>query len=493
MPTEEQKPTRTNAEQAAAEDRTAVPYSTDYGEPEPEFVGRQPNRYPDKSAPDAQFVAKQERWTPDMDGTADAATGQNRQNGALSADGQRGLTLDFVRGLAKANDQKSKIVLLVMDGLGGHPQREGGKTELETAHTPNLDALAAQGICGLQQPVASGITSGSGPGHLALFGYDPFTYQIGRGALSALGIDFDLQSTDVAARGNFCTVDGDGLVTDRRAGRISSEEGRKLCELLDQIVIDGVDVTVRHVEEYRFVLVLRGDNLSADLSDTDPQATGVKPQSAEAKAAGAEQTARYVTQFLEQAKTLLADHEPANMVLLRGFAQRPNWPSLTDAFHLRAAAIASYPMYRGVARLLGMERLQTTEDIAAKIGVLAEHWSNYDFFFVHVKRTDSAGEDGDFQRKVQLIEEVDLHIPRLLSLNPDVLIVTGDHSTPAIMQSHSWHPVPVVLWSKICRPDEVQRFGERPCIAGALGPRFPAAELMTLALANAQRLEKFGA
>lgn len=499
-------PVRTNPQEnkpadEQADKKNALPYSTGYGEPEPEFVGRQPNRYPPRTDTDvdAKFVMKETNWTPDQTANGNKSEQQgdgSRESASQQAEDtnsgrQGGLPLQLLHSLAKPND--SKIVLLVMDGLGGHPQQEGGKTELETAHTPHLDDLATRSICGLQQPVASGITSGSGPGHLALFGYEPLTYQIGRGALSALGIDFDLQPNDVAARGNFCTVDEEGLVTDRRAGRIANEKGQELSALLDEIEVEGVELFVRHVEEYRFVLVLRGEGLSSKLNDTDPQTTGVEPKSPQAQDDAAETTAHYVEQFIAKARKKLADQHPANMVLLRGFAQRPQWPTLAETHRLRAAAVAAYPMYRGVARLLGMERLQTAEDVADKMQVLAAHWQAYDFFFVHVKRTDSAGEDGDFNRKVALIEEVDAQIPRLMALNPDVLIVTGDHSTPATMHSHSWHPVPVLLWSKFCRPDYVTHFGERDCIAGALGPRFPAAELLPLALANAQRLEKFGA
>ncbi|MEZ4617562.1 MAG: 2,3-bisphosphoglycerate-independent phosphoglycerate mutase [Caldilineaceae bacterium] len=493
---------RTNAETRAHEEKTGVPYSTGYGEPEPEFVGRQPNRYPDQSAPDAHFVEQSDRWAPDIaegqphgrqeSGGQQSQHASNHQSAETTAMAhQGGLSIELLQRLRKPS--QSKIVLLVMDGLGGLPQRVGGKTELETANTPHLDELATHGICGLQQPVATGITSGSGPGHLALFGYEPLTYQIGRGVLSALGIDFDLQPQDVAARGNFCTVDEEGLVTDRRAGRISSEKGKELCALLDEIELPGVELFVRPVEEYRFLLVLRGARLNAALTDTDPQRTGAEPLPPRATQVEAEPTADFVRQFLEAAQSRLADRHPANMVLLRGFAQRPDWPTISDAFGLHAAAIAAYPMYRGVARLLGMEPLRTAEEPAAKIDLLTKRWQDFDFFFVHVKRTDSAGEDGDFDRKVALIEEVDAQIPRLLDLKPDVVLVTGDHSTPAVLQAHSWHPVPVLLWSTHCRPDQVTSFGERPCIHGALGPRFPAAELMPLASANARRLEKFGA
>jgi 2,3-bisphosphoglycerate-independent phosphoglycerate mutase len=400
------------------------------------------------------------------------------------------MDLSFIQTLVELR-QTPPIVLLVMDGLGGLPV--DGATELESAHTPHLDALAGRAICGLHEPVGPGITPGSGPSHLALFGYDPLTYQVGRGVLSALGIDFDLTDQDVAARGNFCTLDERGRVADRRAGRISTKKNVDLCALLREIELPGAKLYVETVKEHRFLLVLRGDGLSGAISDTDPQALNVEPLAPEPLSSEAEGTASLVRAFLAQADELLAGHDPANMVLLRGFAQRPKWPSVQEVFGLRAAAIAAYPMYRGVAKLVGMEPLKAEQGTKGILDLLKERWDDYSFFFVHVKGTDSAGEDGDFERKVAQIEEVDALIPRVLDLGPDVLIVTGDHSTPAGMQVHSWHPVPVLLWSKVCRADSVDRFGERACLAGALGPRMAATELMPLALANSGRLAKFGA
>jgi 2,3-bisphosphoglycerate-independent phosphoglycerate mutase len=401
------------------------------------------------------------------------------------------MKLDFLRGLVEP--ERTKIVLLVLDGLGGLPSEPGGQTELETAHTPNLDALAAQGICGLQQPVGAGITPGSGPSHLSLFGYDPIQYQVGRGVLAALGIGFDLMPQDVAARGNFCTVDDEGRVVDRRAGRISTERNQELVAVLREIELPGVEVLVETVKEYRLLLVLRGKRLDHRIEDTDPQETGVKPLAPKALSPEARETAQWVNAFLERAREVLADQRPANMVLLRGFSKRPDWPPFREVYGLKAAAIASYPMYKGVAQLVGMEILETGPTVADRFSALREHWSEHDFFFLHVKRIDSAGEDGDFQRKVALIEEVDGLLPVLMDLEPDVVLVTGDHSTPAVLRSHSWHPVPVVLWSKYCRSDKVERFDERACISGGLGPRIPATELMPLVLANALRLQKYGA
>ena len=397
-----------------------------------------------------------------------------------------------MQSLAKEND--TKIVLLVMDGVGGIPNDEKNQTELEAAFTPHLDKLAEESICGMQTPVGNGITPGSGPGHLGVFGYNPLTYQVGRGVLAAGGINFDLQDGDVAARGNFCTIDEQGKVMDRRAGRISTELNQRLCKLLqEKIDIPNVEVFVETVKEHRFLLVLRGKNLSGELLDTDPQETGKKPFSARTKNDEADHTARKVDTFLNQAKEILQHEHPANMVLLRGFSQKPQWPSMKECFKLNSAAIAAYPMYRGVSKWIGMDVLETGETVESEFETLKHNWDKYDFFYVHIKKTDSYGEDGNFEAKKQVIEEVDRFIPMLRELEPDVIMVTGDHSTPSKLAFHSWHPVPVMIWSKDCRSDQVDQFNETACVTGGLGPRFPAEDLLPIILANAKRLEKFGA
>lgn len=387
----------------------------------------------------------------------------------------------------------TKILLVVLDGLGGLPLQPGGLTELETAKTPHLDALARDGICGLHDPIGTGITPGSGPSHLALFGYDPIEHQIGRGVLEALGIGFDLQASDMAARGNFCTVDEAGLITDRRAGRISTEQGAELVQLLRSIRLPGVDVFVEPVKEYRFVLVLRGPDLHGPLSETDPQRLRAAPLTVEPLRPEAERAASLFNQWIAEAGRLLADHHPANMVTLRGLDKNPGLPAMKDVYGLRAAAVAAYPMYRGVARLVGMDVLPTGESMEEEAHTLEAHWEGYDFFFFHVKKTDSSGEDGDFEGKAAVIEQVDrVVIPALVRLRPDVLVITGDHSTPALLRSHSWHPVPVLLHSRHCRSDAATAFSERECARGGLG-RLPATDIMPLAMANALRLTKFGA
>jgi 2,3-bisphosphoglycerate-independent phosphoglycerate mutase len=334
---------------------------------------------------------------------------------------------------------RSKIVLLVLDGLGGHPRTTGGPTELEAAHTPNLDRLAQEGICGLHQVIGAGITPGSGPAHLAVFGYDPFRYFIGRGVLEGMGIGFDLKSEDVAARGNYCTVDAQGKIIDRRAGRISTEKNIELTERLREIKIPGVQIFIEPIKEYRVLMVLRGDGLSAEISGTDPQGVNIEIARAGALAPEASKTARLVNDFSEQARSALAGQEPANMVFFRGFSKKPALPQMGDVFGLKAAAIAQYPMYKGLSKLVGMDILDAGQRTEELFDALERHWESYDFFYVHVKLIDSAGEDGDFDRKTALIEEVDSFIPRLMGLEPDVVVVTGDHSTPAFLKSHSWH------------------------------------------------------
>jgi len=385
-----------------------------------------------------------------------------------------------------------KILLLVIDGLGGLPNPKTGKTELETASTPNLHNLAAKGICGLIDPVSPGITPGSAPGHLALFGYDPVEFSIGRGVLEAVGIDFNLEPADIAARGNFCTMDEKGLVTDRRAGRIPTEKCTELCKLLDGQVIDKVKVLVRPVREHRFIVVFRGEGLSPSLIDSDPQQVGVPPKLITALTKDADHMASIANKFVAQAKIALAKEEPANMVILRGFSKSPHFPTIGEIFKLKAAAIAGYPMYRGLAKLVGMEVLKTGTEIEDELLALKENYSSYDYFFLHIKQSDAAGEDGDFERKVRVIEQVDKALSMLTSLEPDVIVVTGDHSTPAVLGSHSWHPVPVLLYSKYCRADKVKEFNESACLAGGLG-RLQAREIMVLAMANALKLNKFGA
>jgi 2,3-bisphosphoglycerate-independent phosphoglycerate mutase len=387
-----------------------------------------------------------------------------------------------------------RIVLLVLDGLGGLPDATTGLTELEAAATPNLDRIAAGASLGLHQPVQPGISPGSGPGHLALFGYDPLRYNIGRGVLSALGVGFDLAPGDVAVRLNFATVDGQGRVTDRRAGRPNDEENRRLvAKLRDGVRAGGgVQIFFEPEKEHRAVLVLRGPDLGADVTDTDPQETGVEPLRVQARSAEARHTAEVLQSVMDGAREVLGGEAKANALLARGIDVFQRYPSFETRFRLRALAIARYPMYRGVARLVGMDTCAIRESDGGSVAALTENFERYDFHFVHFKAMDSRGEDGDFAAKVKAIEAVDALVPEVEKLAPDVLVVTGDHSTPSSLRSHSWHPVPLLIASSWTRPVAGQTFGERACLRGELGV-FPGVHIMTLALAHAGRLAKFGA
>ncbi|MYC28760.1 MAG: 2,3-bisphosphoglycerate-independent phosphoglycerate mutase [Chloroflexi bacterium] len=385
----------------------------------------------------------------------------------------------------------SKIVLLVVDGLGGLPHPDTGKSELETAHLPNLDAMARESACGLTIPVLPGVAPGSGPGHLALFGYDPLRYIIGRGALEALGIEVELRPGDVAARGNFCTVDGEGKLVDRRAGRIPTEFSAPLCHRLDTIELPGVQVDVFPVQDYRFVLRLRGEGLSEAITETDPQINGVPALTVKPIEAAGEKTANLVNDFVAQAGRLLAEEERGNMVLLRGWAQLPSLPPMRDIYRIDPAGIAAYPMYRGLATVANMRIVPTGKTFSDEVDTLHEEFANHDFFFIHYKPADAAGEDGDFGAKVKTLEDLDPLIPRIRELDPDVFMVAGDHSTPAIMAAHSWHPVPFMLHSKLTRGEGIPSFDERACGTGSIGT-IPATQIMLLAMSHSGKLTKFG-
>ncbi|WP_221091327.1 2,3-bisphosphoglycerate-independent phosphoglycerate mutase [Deinococcus aquaedulcis] len=406
--------------------------------------------------------------------------------------------LDTIRSLAKKTD--SKILMVVLDGVGGLPLTVNGDSELAAAKTPNLDALAAQSQLGQVELVGAGITPGSGPGHLSLFGYDPLKYVVGRGALSAVGIGVKLEAGDVAVRGNFATLGEGRVVHDRRAGRPSDAKNAEIVAQLRAAIpdIEGTPVEIYTESEHRFVVVFRaqgGPALGAGLSDVDPQATGVQPLMAQAHDEASGRTAALVNAFVARAEAALAGEPQVNGVLFRGYSDVPHFPSFDDAYGLRAACIASYPMYKGLASLVGMDVLevQGTEDaLDGKVQALGQHWADYDFFYFHVKKTDSAGEDGDFAAKVKKIELFDALLPQLLALKPDVLAIVGDHSTPSKLATHSWHPVPLLIHSEYGRKDIAARYTEEEAQKGSLGLR-RGTDVMPLLMANALKLNKYGA
>jgi len=385
----------------------------------------------------------------------------------------------------------SKIILFVMDGLGGLPL--DGKTELETAHTPNLDRLAAQSVCGLTDPVFMGITPGSGPAHLSLFGYDPTKYILGRGILEALGIGVEVGKNDLVARGNFATLKQE-LIVDRRAGRIPTSENEELCQKLNDSLreVDGIKVSFFPGKEHRFVVKFTGAVLSDSLSDADPQKENKPSVPTKALSPEAEHTAHVVNEFIDRVTEILKDSPKTNTVLLRGFSGCPSLPTMSELYKINAAAVANYPMYKGLARLVGMKIIDAGPNVSDLFDATEKHYKDYDFFYIHLKKTDSAGEDGNFEAKKEAIEEADGYIPRLLDLKPEVLVVTSDHSTPSLLKSHSWHPNPFLLFSSSSQPDAVNQYSERECSQGFLG-RFQAIYAMPLMLAHAGKLKKFGA
>jgi 2,3-bisphosphoglycerate-independent phosphoglycerate mutase len=399
--------------------------------------------------------------------------------------------MEVLRELSLKNDQK--IVLYVLDGLGGLPMVQGGKTELESASTPNFDALAKISECGLHNPLGMGIIPGSAPGHLALFGYNPFDYAIGRGVVAAMGIAFSMKEGDVAARMNFASRDGEGNITDRRAGRIPTEKCAELCEMLKDVDISGIELHVKPVKDYRAVVIFRGEGLSDHVQDTDPQATGVNSLEPKASSNQGEKTAAVAADFIEQANRILKQEKPANTVLMRGFAELPYIPSMRELYKLNPVALAVYPDYKGVGRLVGMDVIEGLAGFDDQAKALQDTWDQHDFFFVHHKYTDSKGEDGDFDGKVAEIEKADAFLPRILEQKPDALIVTGDHSTPAHLKSHSGHPVPFMINAEGIRSDAAQEFGERSCSRGTWGGVIAGSELLRLALCYTGKLAKFGA
>ena len=386
----------------------------------------------------------------------------------------------------------SKIILLVVDGLGGLPRPETGKSELEEAYTPNLDDLAVRSACGLTVPVGPGIIPGSGPGHLALFGYDPLKYAIGRGVLEALGIGIDLGPNDIAVRCNFCTVDDAGRLIDRRAERIRSSESEPLVDQLAGITMEGAELLVEPVQDYRFVVVFKAEGLGQEVSDTDPQRLGVQPLNPVGTDQPSNMTARLAAQFIDTARNMLGSRQTANMILMRGFSKIPAWPQFAPSYKLDPCAVAAYPMYRGLAGLVGMKVVPTGHDFDAELDTVEEHIREHDFVFLHYKPADTAGEDGNFDAKVVALEELDRRIPRLLGLGADVVAVAGDHSTPSVLAAHSWHPVPLLINSEFTAGVGSDGFTERSCARGHLGTQ-PATSLMFHLLAHAGKLKKYGA
>ena len=392
----------------------------------------------------------------------------------------------------------AKLVLMVLDGVGDIVTKDQGhRTPLEAATTPNLDALAQESAQGRMIPVAPGITPGSGPGHLALFGYDPLEFQVGRGVIEALGLGVELKPGDVCARANFATLDGKGIVTDRRAGRTPTEICEKLCAMLAAKVqkLGDTQIIIKAGKEHRFVVVFRGKDLEGPLTDADPNREGfaiptVKPR--DPKNAKQKKMAKLVAEFYNAALPIIAKKKPANGFLMRGIAHQPDIPLFEDRYKLRAAALAVYPMYKGLSQLVGMKKIEGLQMIKEQFERYVAEYDNYGFFFIHYKYTDKFGEDGNFEAKKKAIEDFDSALPVLLQKKPDVLAITGDHSTPCSVKGHSWHPQPVLLHSAVSGSDKLERFTETDANLGSLGV-FEAKQLIRLMQANARMFDKFGA
>lgn len=393
--------------------------------------------------------------------------------------------------LAVKND--SKMLLVILDGLGGLPSRDN-KTELEFAHTPHMDKMAMEYECGLSIPVDYGITPGSGPGHLGVFGYEPVEHMIGRGILEALGIDVTVDSRTITARCNFCTVDDAGSITDRRAGRIPTSENERLIKRLSESIseINGFPVEFYSGKEHRFVFIVRNFEAAANVNDTDPQQTGVRPLKAVSSDNGDSGDAADIINTAYEKINSILKNEKANSVLFRGISKLPDIEPMSCRFSIKPACIATYPMYRGLSKLVGMDIIKTGDTIEDEIEALQKHLDDYDYFFLHVKKTDSYGEDGDFMKKVSIIEEFDSLLPRIEQMGFTVITITGDHSTPSSMKAHSHHAVPILIKSPNHRVSPVKAFGETQCLYGSLG-QFKAKYIINLMLAGAGRLAKFGA
>jgi 2,3-bisphosphoglycerate-independent phosphoglycerate mutase len=395
-------------------------------------------------------------------------------------------------------ETNAKLVLMVLDGVGDIATKDQGNlTPLEAAATPNLDALCKESAQGRMIPVAPGITPGSGPGHLGLFGYDPLEFQVGRGVIEALGLGVELKTGDVCARANFATLDPKGIVTDRRAGRIPTETCEKLCAMLSAKVkkIGDTQVIIKAGKEHRFVVVFRGKGLEGPLTDADPNREGfaiptVKPR--DPRSAKQKKMAKLIAEFYKAALPIIAKEKPANGFLMRGIAHQPDIPLFQDRYSLKPACLAVYPMYKGLAQLVGMTKIEGPQTITEQFERYLAEYDNYDYFFIHFKYTDQYGEDGNFASKKKAIEELDAALPILLKKRPDVLAITGDHSTPAPMKGHSWHPQPVMIHSACSGSDKLERFTETGANQGSLGV-FEAKYLIRYMQAHARMFDKFGA
>ena len=404
-----------------------------------------------------------------------------------------------------------KVVLVIIDGLGDRPISElKDQTPLEAANTPNLDYFATNGITGIMNAIDVGIRPGSDTSHLAIFGYDPETHYTGRGIFEAAGIGMELKKGDIALRGNFATVTEDLIIVDRRAGRI--ENVSKLADALNGMKIDGVRFFVKAGVMHRAGVVLRGSNLSHMVSDNDPHEVGVKVKQVKAldNTEEAKFTASVINKFLEEAHKILKEHEvnkkrrkerllEANYILLRGASKLTHFEPFEKKYKLKACCIAGAGLYKGIAKVLGMDVLQVkgatgtaNTDINAKFIAAKKALAKYDFVFVHIKYADNYAEDGNVFGKLKFIEKIDDALIHLIGIKDTLIVITADHSTPCKLKAHSGDPVPIVMFGEGVRTDKVKEFNERSCMQGGLG-RIKGKDLMNEILNLIGKAKLYGA
>ncbi|MCK4443355.1 MAG: 2,3-bisphosphoglycerate-independent phosphoglycerate mutase [Thermoplasmata archaeon] len=404
-----------------------------------------------------------------------------------------------------------KILLIILDGMADRPVAVlGSKTPLQAANTPNMDWFAKNGMCGQMDPIAPGVRPGSDTSHLAILGYNPHEVYTGRGPFEAAGVGLPMEHGDIAFRCNFGTIDADGTVRDRRAGRIRKGTS-EIARDLDGMPIEGVKVIFKEATEHRAVLILRGDGLSPKVTDVDPHAVGVKYHECEALEPEAGRTAEIVNEFVERSREILADHEvnkkrlkegdfPANIILPRGSGVFPHLDSLEERFGIRSAAICGVTLIKGICRVAGMKILDVDgatggldTDMIAKGKAAIEALESYDFVFLNVKAPDICGHDGDPEGKVKVAERLDMMMSfiRKELRNDVIMAVTSDHSTPVSVRDHAGDSVPLIVYGKDIRVDEVSSYDEISVTKGILG-RIRGSDLIHILLDQSGRAEKFG-
>ena len=404
-----------------------------------------------------------------------------------------------------------KTFFVICDGLGDRPiPKLGRKTPLEYAKTPNLDAIARRGIIGAMNTIDIGVRPGSDTAHMAIFGYDPHVYYTGRGPFETAGLRMEHKDGDICFRVNMGTVDDTLHIIDRRAGRIGDTSA--FARELNGMKIDGVEFFVKAGTGYRMGMIMRGKKLSTHITDIDPGHVGKGVRMCEATddTSEAKRTAKILNTFVSRAHKLLKrmpvniDRQKnglpqANYLLVRGAGVYPKLPRFFDKYGLRAACFAGAGLYKGIARLIGMDVVHVPgatgkpdSNIRAKVETAIKHRKDYDFFFIHFKGADSCGEDGDVEGKIAYIEKIDDAVAPLLKLKNSLVVITADHSTPCTIKSHSADDVPIVIMGDEVRDDDVHEFSERTCAKGRMG-HIKGMHVMPIILDLMGIAEKFGA